>query len=347
MVQHLIKPHIWDLQGYEIKETPCKVKLDANESPYSYSGLVEGIDLNCYPDPNCQQLREVIAATLNVGVENVLVGNGSDEFIYYLTMVCGGPVLYPTPTFLMYEIISKALGEEVLAVSLDEDFDLDVDAVLNIIEEKNPRLMFLSRPNNPTGSSFSKDRVLKIIENFKGLLVIDEAYIAFSNEPEGFIPDIGISANQKNIIVMRTLSKIGFAALRLGFIVGHRDVIHQINKVRLPYNVSTFSQLSAVRALQDPSFINESVKKVVDERLRVYSFLASLQGIKAYDTEANFVMFATTGKNAPDIHKSLLDRGILIKKLKGPRLDGFFRITVGTKEQNDMFMGALKEIVDG
>ncbi|MEW6602314.1 MAG: aminotransferase class I/II-fold pyridoxal phosphate-dependent enzyme, partial [Nitrospirota bacterium] len=194
-IKKLIKPNIRSLRAYQAEEIPCRIKLDANESPYSAGGgkrsaarISKNLErLNRYPDPQALSLRKLIAKELKVKPQNVLHGNGSDELIYNLIAVFGGPVIYPVPTFSMYEIISQALNEKKAGVPLDDKFDLDSDAFSRTIKRRNPKLIFLSSPNNPTGNCFSEDRILKIIRQSKGLVIVDEAYQLFS-EKKSFIP---------------------------------------------------------------------------------------------------------------------------------------------------------------
>ena len=166
-IQKLVRPNIRSLSAYKAKEIPCKVKLDANESPYGFKELLNKartVETNRYPDPEAKALKELIARHSGVKPENILQGNGSDELIYYLITTFGGPVLYPTPTFSMYGIITQALGEKRIEISLDKEFDLYVKSMLEAIRREKPRLIFLSSPNNPTGNCFSSDRILKIID---------------------------------------------------------------------------------------------------------------------------------------------------------------------------------------
>ncbi|TAL22486.1 MAG: aminotransferase class I/II-fold pyridoxal phosphate-dependent enzyme, partial [Nitrospirae bacterium] len=218
-IKKLVMPNVQKLTAYNAKEIPCKVKLDANESPFSVfsvkclvlSGKKTLQSLNRYPDPEAKELKKVIARNLNVNPENILMGNGSDELIYYLITTFGGTVLYPTPTFSMYGIISQALGQKKIEIPLDEEFDLDAEKILNIIKKNKPKLIFLSSPNNPTGNCFSSDRILKIIAASKGIVIADEAYQPFSSE-KGFLPML---SDYKNLVILRTLSKIGLAGLRV------------------------------------------------------------------------------------------------------------------------------------
>jgi histidinol-phosphate aminotransferase len=180
-VKKFVKPNIYSLTAYQAKEIPCRVKLDANESPYGFTDgykAVQSVKTNRYPDPEAKTLKRLLAKDLGIRPANILQGNGSDELIYYLITAFGGPVLYPVPTFSMYGIISQALGEKGIGIPLEADFDLDDDRMAAAIRRERPKLVFLSSPNNPTGNCFSSEKMLQIIESTssKSLVVVDEAY---------------------------------------------------------------------------------------------------------------------------------------------------------------------------
>ena len=163
-----VRPNIRSLSAYKAKEIPCKVKLDANESPYGFKKALkatEPVETNRYPDPEAKALKKLLSKYVGAKPENILQGNGSDELIYYLITTFGGPVLYPTPTFSMYGIITQAIGEKRIGIPLDEEFDLNLKEILKAIKKERPKLIFLSSPNNPTGNCFSSDKILKIIES--------------------------------------------------------------------------------------------------------------------------------------------------------------------------------------
>ena len=240
-IRKLVKTSIRSLHAYQAEEIPCRVKLDANESPYGLR-VLKTIKTNKYPDPEAKELRRLVARGLKTKPKNILHGNGSDELIYYLITTFGGPVMYPVPTFSMYGIISQALGENKIEIPLDDRFDLDVNRIVRAIKRDRPKLIFLSSPNNPTGNSFSRDRILKIINQSKSLVVVDEAYQPFSSR-KSFLPLIN---KHKNLIVLRTLSKTGLAGLRVGFMVADEKIVHEVNKVRLPFNLNALSQKVAI-----------------------------------------------------------------------------------------------------
>ncbi|MBF0516891.1 MAG: histidinol-phosphate transaminase [Nitrospirae bacterium] len=354
MIEDLIKPNIKALKAYTIDAPPCSIRLDANESPYGFPLGALKIAINRYPDPEAAALRKVLAGKWGVEPECVLHGNGSDELIYYLLTAVGGPVLIPAPTFSMYRIIADSLGENTIMVALDGQFDLDMEAMLAAIGRHNPKLIFLSRPNNPTGNSFTCEKVLEVIENAGGLVIVDEAYQPFSPRGDSFID---LLPRYRNLLVMRTLSKIGLAALRLGFIVGDKAIIGAINKVRLPYNVNSLSQAAALGILKDEKSIDACIVNIKDERDRLFMELSKLKAIKPYSSDANFILFKLQNNasvTADALYKKLIADDILIKKLAGGGasgapgpLDNCFRVTVGTPKENAAFIMSMKKITGG
>lgn len=334
----LTKKNIRSLRPYKAEEIPCTAKLDANESPYCIGSKLAADTLkklNRYPDPDAKLLKAAIAKDLKVAKENIILGNGSDELIYYLIVTFGGPVLFPVPTFSMYGIISQALDEKFVGIPLDKDFDLDTDKMLAAVKKYRPRLIFLSSPNNPTGNCFSADRILKIIGASKGIVVVDEAYQPFSSE-KGFLPLLGDYAN---LTIMRTLSKIGFAALRTGFMVADSGLIEEVNKVRLPFNLNSLSQTIALEAFKQKQAVGRAVRSIVSERDRMIDAMTEMNGVIPYPSEANFILFRV--KNADLIYKKLLRSGVLVRNLSGT-VKNALRVTVGTPDENNMFIKSLE-----
>ena len=336
-IKNLVKPNIRSLRAYQAEEIPCKVKLDANESPYGVKAL-KTVKTNRYPDPEAKALRNILARQFKVKPENILHGNGSDELIQCLITTFGGPVLFPTPTFSMYRIISQVQGEESAGIPLDEKFDLDTDAFLKAIKSRNPKLIFLSSPNNPTGNSFSAEKMLKILRQSKGIVIVDEAYQAFSDR-KSFLP---LLKKYQNLIILKTLSKIGLAGLRVGFMIARKDVIDEVNKVRLPFNLNSLSQKLAVETLKKNALMRSEIKTIVSERKKLFNEMKKIDGIEPYPSDANFILFRTDKSDR--IYKELLKMGILIRNMKGI-INGCLRVTVGTPNENMAFLKAIKSAV--
>lgn len=339
----LVLPNIRTLQAYEAKEISCKVKLDANESPYSPLPLETVAakrdvlcSLNRYPDPEGKALKKALAKSLRVTENNILLGNGSDEIIYYLITTLGGPVLFPVPTFSMYGVISRALGEKGIAVPLDSSFDLDLVKMLGVVRKEKPRLTFLSTPNNPTGNCFSAERIMKIIAALKGIVVVDEAYAPFSSR-QGFLP---LLKDYPNLVILRTMSKIGFAALRVGYMIADEVLIREVNKVRLPYNLNAVSQALALEGVKNKKIVDAQIRAITSERERLFEELSSLDGAIPYPSEANFILFRVA--NGDKVYRGLLKHGVLVRNLSSV-IRNTLRVTIGTRSEDDFFIKALKK----
>ena len=339
-IRRLVKKEVASLRAYQAKEISCRVKLDANESPYGFTEALKAVAkilTNRYPDPEAKTLKTVLAKNLGVKPQNLLQGNGSDELIYYLIATFGGPVLYPVPTFSMYGIISQVLGEKKKEVPLDQNFDIDLDRMMAALRKEKPKIVFLSSPNNPTGNCFSSEKILKIVGESKGIVVVDEAYQPFSSE-KGFVP---LLRDYKNLVIMRTLSKIGLAALRFGFLIADEEIIDEANKVRLPFNVNALSQAVAVEALKKKKALKAAIQTIADERDRMISAMENIKGVTPFPSEANFILFRV--KDPCRVYGRLLEKGILVRNISDA-VTGCLRVTVGTPKENGLFLRALEKI---
>lgn len=340
----LVRSNIRSLQPYQVKDIRCAVKLDANESPYPLRPAKDILEknafaaLNRYPDPEAKGLKKAIAKQIGTGANAILLGNGSDELIYYLIVAFGGPVLYPVPTFSMYGIISQALGERHKGIPLGRDFDLDIDKMAAYVRKYRPKLIFLSSPNNPTGNCFSSDKILKLVEMSRGIVVLDEAYQPFSSR-KGFLPML---KDYGHLAILRTLSKVGLASLRVGYLTADPALLAQVDKVRLPFNLNSLSQAVAEAALLDGS-LYKSVPAIIAGRERLYEAMAGIPGVRPYPSEANFIFFKV--RDADRVCKKLLGFGVLVRNMNSA-VKGGLRVTVGTPEENDLFIEVLKKTME-
>jgi histidinol-phosphate aminotransferase len=224
-------------------------------------------------------------------------------------------------------------------VLLDREFDLDEGKMLNALRKNRPKIVFLSSPNNPTGNCFSSNRILKTVEASPGIVVVDEAYQPFSSD-KGFLP---LLKDYRNLVIMRTLSKIGLAALRFGFLVADEEIIEEVNKVRLPFNVNALSQAVAVEALKDRKSLRTAVRTIAAERDRLMQEMEGISGVTPFPSEANFILFRVTD---PDrIHARLLSRGVLVRNV-ADAVKGCLRVTVGTPQENRKFLDALRSCIE-
>jgi histidinol-phosphate aminotransferase len=350
-VEVLIRPEIRALRAYHVPDATGLIKLDAMENPYSWPEAVkrewldtlQRVALNRYPDPDARRLRERLRLSLGVpqGME-LMLGNGSDELIQIILLAVSKPgavVLAPTPTFVMYEMIATFTGMKFAGVPLAPDFSLDMPAVLRAIETHRPAVIFLAWPNNPTGNLFTREDVLRVIEQAPGLVVLDEAYHAFAGQ--SFMDQLG---KHDNLLVMRTLSKQGLAGLRLGVLAGPRPWLEEFNKVRLPYNIGVLTQASAEFALAHLALLDEQARQIRAERERLFESLNALKGIQAWPSRTNFILFRVEPGDADRVFDGLRTHGVLIKNLKsaGGMLKNCLRVTVGTPEENNSFLKALE-----
>ncbi len=350
LLESRVREEIRLLSAYSVPDYKTRIKLDGNESPFSLAGEIgeeviaklRTVDVNRYPDPEAAELRSLISKINGFPREGILLGNGSDELIGMLiTAFSGGTgrVLYPTPTFSMYGISGLALGRELLEAELDGNFDLDMDMIAALIASKDPDLIFLACPNNPTGNAYSADRIEEIIGLSKGVVVVDEAYSDFCVYT--FLPLI---RKHENLIILRTLSKVGFAGLRLGILYGRENLVREINKVRYPYNINSFTQGAAEVVLRNHEFVSENIQLIVRERGRVYKALSCIRGVEAYPSDANFVLFKVSDADA--VFKALVERDVLIRNFNRPgRLENCMRVTIGTPYENDSFLSALGDVL--
>lgn len=348
-ISRLVRSSIRRLTAYHIDETPVRIKLDAMENPYPLPEEVrreiaeacENAMLNRYPDPSAKELKSAIAEYWGMEQDSMMLGNGSDELIQAIVLAFGGPVLFPTPSFAMYELTSRALSQKIVAVPLDKDFDIDPDRLIRKARQVKARVIFLACPNNPTGNRFSDDAVRLIVEKTGAAVVIDEAYYSFSGKT--WLPAL---REYPNMVILRTLSKIGLAGLRVGIMAASQKVIEELNKVRLPYNINVLSQTAAKTALKHRDVLDGQISRLISERERLYNGLSELEGIGPYPSETNFILFRTEG-DAVRIYEGLKQRGILIKNLSKPGpLRNCLRVTVGMPEENAEFLSALKAILD-
>jgi histidinol-phosphate aminotransferase len=337
---------------YVVPDSAGFIKLDAMESPFAWPGEftaqwqaeLADVQLNRYPDP-MPQLRAALCAQLQVQDEQLVLGNGSDELIQLLCMAVAKPnakVLAPMPSFSMYRIITQACGLEFIGVDLDAYFALAVDAMLTAIREHQPALIFLAVPNNPTGNLFDEVALQKVIEAAPGLVVIDEAYTAFS--PVHYAAWL---ARYPQLIILRTLSKIGLAGIRLGYMAAARDVVQVIERIRLPYNINTLTAKTAAFALQHAHYFQQQAQQVMQWREQLYESLLAMPCLRVWPSHTNFLMLQLQQHDAQLITQQLREAGILIKKLHGshPLLDQCLRVSLGLPEENQRFIAMLSALL--
>lgn len=353
-IEQLIRPEIRALSAYGVVDPGDLIKLDAMENPYPWPEAIKRVwadklvqtDINRYPDPAARALKSGLRQAMAVpDAAEILLGNGSDEIIQMILLAMaqtGATVLSPAPGFVMYDMTAHFVGMTYISVPLKtDDFVLDMPAMLNAIEQHNPAVIFLAYPNNPTGNLFAREEVDAIIKAANGLVVIDEAYYAFASD--SWLPRV---MDYDNVVVMRTVSKLGLAGLRLGLLAGDARWLQQFDKVRMPYNVSSLTQASAEFALANRNFLDEQTDKIRSERHRVYDALSKMPDIQVWPSEANFILFRSHDASGDAVFESLKQAGVLIKNLShaDPALKDCLRTTIGTAEENDVFLKAVAEL---
>ena len=259
------------------------------------------------PDPGASQIKVALARLYDLDKQTALMfGNGSDEIIQILAMVLGGPqrtILAVEPSFIMYKMIAVFTGSHYTGIPLTTDFAIDIDATLSAIKQYQPSLVFIAQPNNPTGNLFADEALRAVIEASTGVVVIDEAYTAFTNAD--YLPWL---SEYNNLLVMRTFSKLGLAGLRFGMLFGHPQWIEQFNKVRLPYNINSLTQHSVLAALQEFDALLDQTHKIRQEREFLFSGLNQINGLTVYPSEANFLL-VRLAHSAREIFAGLKDSG--------------------------------------
>ena len=352
LVEQVIRPEILRLSPYHVPSSSGMIKLDAMENPYSLpeglqeeiAQLVTTISANRYPDSNSVSLKSSLRETMEIPMGmDIMLGNGSDEIIQIIASALARPgavLMSVEPAFVMFRMIATYTNMEYIGVPLKADFSLDLDLMLDAITKHQPAVIFIAYPNNPTGNSFDVEAVSRIIESAPGVVVVDEAYHAFADS--SFIDKL---SEYPNLLLMRTLSKLGLAGLRLGFLTGRSEWLLQLEKVRLPYNVGVLTQEVTRKILQYPDVLQQQVDAIKAERIVMSKYLNVLDGVEAFPSDANFILFRVS--EASQIFSALKQRNILIKNLDGahPLLKNCLRVTIGTPDENKQFLQALQECI--
>jgi histidinol-phosphate aminotransferase len=354
----VLRPELGELSAYLPELGSFPFRLDANEAPPLFghdlrerlARVAADTAWERYPDPTASELRAAIAARCGVSRDEVLVGVGSDELITLLLTALDRPKRRPraavvtlTPTFVMYKMSARARGLGVIEVPLDADWDLADESVLRALDMVAPNLIFVASPNNPTGTMVAPDRLRRVIEAASGaVVVVDEAYVDYASRDQ-----LDLYREYPNVVVLRTMSKIGFASLRVGWLIGRPELVRELDKVRLPYNLNTLSQrLGALVLGEYADEIRRVCRLVVDERERLAAELGRMPRVRVTPSEANF-LWIKTDRSAGEVFAGLCDRGVLVRTFhrSSGRVASHLRVTVGTRAEDDAFLAALSEVV--
>lgn len=344
------------LFDYE-RAAPGLARLDCNEmalpmSPEErarFADVVASLDLHRYPDVSGRPLREALARRWGVEPDQILLGNGSVELLGLLMTAFGGDgtagtpkVLYPEPSFPQYEVIARTHGLVPLAVPLSPDFQLDEARCTEAIRRERPVLAVFASPNNPTGNRFDEEALLRLANLMDGAFIADEAYADFTEHTL-----LRRLPRAPSLFVLRSLSKIGLAGLRLGALVGAREAIADLDRVRLPWNVNAVSMALGCAALARPELLQARIRQCIELRRGLEAGLRRIPGLTVYPSEANFIL-VRTARRASEVARQLLSRGVLIKDVSAPGLlADCLRITVGTAEENERCLAALRTALYG
>ncbi|WKB81126.1 histidinol-phosphate transaminase [Cellulophaga lytica] len=311
--------------------------LDANENPYQNG-------VNRYPDPQQRSLKSILAEQKGIKSENLLLGNGSDEVLDLIYRAFCEPkednIITLPPTYGMYKVLSAINNIENREVLLTTNFEPNVDEILSTAD-KNSKILFLCSPNNPTGNSFATEKMHQLLENFKGLVVVDEAYIDFSSQ-ESWVSQLN---NYPNLIVTQTLSKAyGLAGVRLGICIASKEIITVLNKIKPPYNVNELTQQRAKERVLDVDTVKQEVSEIMTEKDILSKVLLEVNFVeKVYTSDANFILAKVD--DATKRYNQLLDKGIVIRnRTTQPLCENTLRFTVGTREENNTLISALNQI---
>lgn len=356
----LLRPELAEFAAYVPAHPPADVvRLDANEAPPNESHAVRDAvaraiartSMERYPDARARELKARIAERTGARPEELLIGTGSDEVISLLATALARPrerapqavMLAPTPTFVMYRVTARGHGWKTVEVPLDPAWDLDVGAMKRAVEMMRPNVVFVASPNNPTGNCMSDAALRALLEAAdEALVVVDEAYVDYAGATVRAWRE-----TYANMAILRTLSKVGLAALRVGWIEADEALVREIDKARQPFNVSATSQAAASAVLADAwSEVRAHVDAVVRERERVSAELRSMPGVDVVPSRANFVWMATA-RAASEVSEALLAHGVLVRSFHaaGGRLAKRLRVTIGTPRENDRFLESLRELV--
>ena len=340
-LEQLVRPNIWSLAPYssardEYSGKEAHVFLDANENPYN-------APYNRYPDPLQRDVKQVLSKVKGVPAENIFLGNGSDEAIDLPYRIFCEPgrdnVVAIAPTYGMYKVCADVNNVEYRTVMLDDDFQMHADQLLAACDG-NTKIIWICSPNNPTGNSLNRDEIVKVIENFDGIVIVDEAYIDFAQQ-KSMRQEL---PTHPNLIIMQTMSKAwGSAAIRLGMAFASKDIIAIYNKVKYPYNVNLLTQQQALETLKDPFEVDKWVKTILLERSRVMQAFLDLPICEqVFKTDANFFLARVT--NAKEIYDYLVDKGIIVRNRHRVELcQNCLRITIGTRTENNELLAALRQ----
>lgn len=348
-INTVIRSDVQTLESYHVASSEGMLKLDAMESPFVFPEIIKeqwlkvlsSTSINRYPASHSAELDQQIKCHYNLSQDTrLLFGNGSDELIQIIIQSVAGPdtvIMAPTPSFVMYDVVSRWNQCRFVGVDLDEHFNLNIEAMLSAIDQHQPKVIFLAQPNNPTGNLWSEKDMEQIVNAAPGLVVIDEAYLAYSQRDY-----LNWHLKYKHVVILRTLSKVGLAGLRFGMLIGHADWLVQFDKLRMPYNINSLTQASVSFALKHYSEFQLQSDYLISQREHLMAELTKL-GLEVFPSQANFILVRTPYKGI-DVVNIMRANGVLIKNLCGNHnyLNRCIRVTVSTQNENLQMLAALQ-----
>jgi len=346
------RPILEDLVPYDPKNIKADVVLSNNEHPANLPSEILGwlsqrisrFQFNRYPDPAASELRSLIAEANGLDPENVLIGNGGDELILDILLAWGGPgrtLIDLPPTFAMYSIDAHITGTNIVSIPRDDNFGVDADALLGCLAQGDVDVVMIANPNNPTGNLCSETLLIDALNASDALVLVDEAYFEFSRHT--MRPHM---ERHRNLVILRTFSKaFSIAGMRVGYLLGHEEVLREIRKVRQPYSVNAFSQWVALKTFRERVVFENAIREIMRERDRIVSGLSEFNEIRVFPSEANFVLFRI--EHAAAFWRDLLHtHSVLIRDLsRAEGLEDCLRVTVGSAEDNTAFMKAIRDVL--
>jgi histidinol-phosphate aminotransferase len=340
-LEKLVRKNVLKLKPYssardEFQGT-ASIYLDANENPHPSQ-------YNRYPDPHQLKVKEKISTIKKIPVSQIFLGNGSDEPIDLLIRAFCEPgidkVLIPQPTYGMYTVSAEINNVEIKTIKLTPSFDIDLNALSEAWDD-HTKLIFLCSPNNPSGNLLDPEKIKAVLDQFEGIVIVDEAYIDFTNYP-GFVP---LLKTYPNLVVLQTLSKAwGLAAIRVGMCFANAEIIAVLDKIKPPYNINIVSQQIALEELHFEVRKNRWVSEIITEREKLSQGLAKVDSVqKVYPSDANFLLVKIT--NARSVYEALVKKGIIVRDRSNVILcDDCLRITIGTQQENQILLNELKQV---
>lgn len=353
-----VKASVREVGAYTLRHFEPKIKLNQNESPFDVPEALKrrlwerlaNRPWNRYPPFVAEDFISAVSEATGWAEEGVLVGNGSNELIQALLAAVVGPdsaIVIPEPTFTLYRLLTSVGGGRVVSVALDDALRFRVDAIIDAAVESRAAIIVLCTPNNPTGGALTRKEVIRIHDETDALVVLDQAYVEF-----GGYDAIPLLADRKRLVVLRTFSKaMSMAGLRAGYLLGDPELVREVSKAKLPYNINFVTESIAAEVLRERALLQPQIDAIRAQRDRLLAELDGLGGIRVYPSEANFVLFRV--ERPPLDHRAVFQRllddfGVLVRDVSGyPMLEGCLRVNAGTEEETGVFLGAMRKILNG